>query len=109
MTLTEHIQEVGSDIKKQRNAIDQLEHRKTASMIASSVGITSLVCLIAFASMPAWNLVLVAAFALFALYNTVVSSRELALTKELLAQNEFYHAFIVEEAYSGKDVGPKFD
>ncbi len=109
MTLAEHTQGIRNDISAQRSAIVQLEKKKTASIIAASVSMTAFLCFLAFASFPVWNLLLVLGLALYATFNVFDSIDDLKEVRDCLNQNVFYHGVLVEEAFTGKEIGPKFD
>ena len=109
MTLQEHIQAVADNIQEQRSQMVALAQNKVASIVALSVSLTAFVCLFLWSNASAGTLTMVLGLGAFALWNLVRFSIKLSLLHGLISDNERYRSIIVEEAYTGKDLGPKFD
>jgi len=107
ITLTEHIEEVTANIQRQRARITTLEHRKKASVITAVISACASVAMLLVAPGTTLMMILWLGLASFASLVAVATRNKLDLTQQLLHQNELYRSIIVEEAYSGKDIGPK--
>lgn len=109
MTLSEHIRTVANNIQEQRSQMGVLAQNKAASIVALSVSVTAFVCLFLRSNASTGTLAMVLGLGFFAFWNLVRFSMRLNLLHDLISDNERYRSIIVEEAYTGKDLGPKFD
>ena len=106
MTNTECIQDIADDIVAQRSAIGRLKEKHIslsgAFLAASTLFMGNLLLLSSALSytIPLGIVALLAGFH----WNMVY--REMEQTYKLLAQNMFYRDLLVEETYSGKEIGP---
>lgn len=106
MTITEIIQDVADEIVVQRSAIGRLREKHIslagAFLVASTLFMVHLLLLSSALSYTA-PLGIVALLAGFQ-WNMVY--HEIGRMNRLLAQSIFYHDLVVEETYSGKEIGP---
>lgn len=106
LTIVKHIQGVKEDIQRNRQRLITLEHKCRTSAMAAALGFGLSVSMLLLAPGIIFPLVW---FVLASVATLVFLSarKERATTKAILRQSMFYRDLIVEETYSGKDLGPK--
>lgn len=107
LTLTELIQELTDDIRQQEDQLRTLANRFRASKVAA--GIALFLCLYSMTLMPTAPFInyLWLTLAIGAMLVALVSHKRCELLKALIAQNRWFRSIVVEEAYTGKVIGPE--
>lgn len=107
MTLTEHIQDVASNIANQRNELSELQAQRKQAGIMTGLWLAIYGMILSMSQPQTAFIILGFAFLAFNAYRLIRFERTIRLMSVLLSDNEHYKAIIVDEAYSGKEVGPQ--
>ena len=107
LALTELIQELTDDIRQQERHLKELESRGRISVV--SAGVAFGLCLITYAigSTATYIIFFWLAFASCSALIAFVTFKRRELINDLIGQNMFFRSVVIEEAYTGKDIGPQ--
>lgn len=107
LTLTELIQELTDDIRQQEYQLQELVNRFRASKAAAGIALCLCLYSTAVKSPGTFVIYLWLALAMGAMLVAFVTHKRYELLKALIAQNRWFRSIVVEEAYTGKDIGPQ--
>jgi len=107
LSLTELIQELTEDIREHERELLELERRGRISKVSACVALILYLLSTVSGSTPTYIDLLWLALASGSALVAFVSFKRRALTLVLIGQSRFYRSIVIEEAYTGKDIGPK--
>ena len=107
LSLTGLIQKLTDDIRRQERQLQELERRGRISMVSAGVALVLSLISSAIGSAATYVTLLWLTLAAAAALVAYLAHKRRVLIIDLIGQNRWFRSIVIEEAYTGKDIGPK--